>query len=54
MQHTTSLWSIKIFGYDFFLKNGFSQWFSVKNLPAIAGDTGSMPGPGRSHMSLSN
>ena len=26
----------------------------VKNLPAIAGDTGSSPGPGRSHMLWSN
>ena len=26
----------------------------VKNPPAIAGDTGSSPGPGRSHMPQSN
>ena len=26
----------------------------VKNLPAKAGDTGSSPGPGRSHMMWSN
>ena len=26
----------------------------VKNLPANAGDTGSIPGPGRSHMQRSN
>ena len=26
----------------------------VKNLPANAGDTGSSPGPGRSHMSWNN
>ena len=26
----------------------------VKNLPANAGDTGSSPGPGRSHMPCSN
>ena len=26
----------------------------VKNLPAKAGDTGSSPGPGRSHMPQSN
>ena len=26
----------------------------VKNLPANAGDTGSSPGPGRSHMPWSN
>ena len=26
----------------------------VKNLPANAGDTGSIPGPGRSHLPQSN
>ena len=26
----------------------------VKNVPANAGDTGSIPGPGRSHMPRSN
>ena len=26
----------------------------VKNLPASVGDTGSIPGPGRSHMPWSN
>ena len=26
----------------------------VKNLPCNAGDTGSIPGPGRSHMKRSN
>ena len=26
----------------------------IKNLPANAGDTGSSPGPGRSHMPQSN
>ena len=26
----------------------------VKNLPASAGDTGSIPGPGRSHVPRSN
>ena len=48
---------------------GVNSWFSiyknryrgdfpggtvVKNLPANAGDTGSIPGPGRSHMPRSN
>ena len=28
----------------------FSDGSLVKNLPASAGDTGSVPGPGRSHM----
>ena len=29
---------------------GFPRGSAVKNLPANAGDTGSTPGPGRSHM----
>ena len=33
---------------------GFPGGSVVKNLPAIAGDTGSSPGPGRSHMLQSN
>ena len=33
---------------------GFPGGTVVKNLPANAGDTGSSPGPGRSHMPLSN
>ena len=33
---------------------GFPGGTVVKNLPANAGDTGSSPGPGRSHMSRSN
>ena len=32
----------------------FSGGIVVKNLPANAGDTGSSPGPGRSHMPRSN
>ena len=32
----------------------FSGGAVVKNPPASAGDTGSIPGPGRSHMSRSN
>ena len=33
---------------------GFPDGAVVKNLPANAGDTGSSPGPGRSHMPWSN
>ena len=33
---------------------GFPGGAVVKNLPANAGDTGSSPGPGRSHMLWSN
>ena len=33
---------------------GFPGGAVVENLPANAGDTGSNPGPGRSHMSRSN
>ena len=33
---------------------GFPGGTVVKNLPANAGDTGSSPGPGRSHMPWSN
>ena len=33
---------------------GFSGGTVVKNPPANAGDTGSSPGPGRSHMPRSN
>ena len=40
------------------LKNGPHQDFPggpvVRNLPAKAGDTGSIPGPGRFHMPQSN
>ena len=33
---------------------GFPGGAAVKNPPANAGDTGSSPGPGRSHMPQSN
>ena len=33
---------------------GFPDGIVVKNLPANLGDTGSSPGPGRSHMLQSN
>ena len=48
-QHFSSL--------DWILKNnfwGFPGGTVVKNLPANAGDTGSIPGPGRSHMPWCN
>ena len=35
------------------LTRGLPGGSVVKNLPANAGDTGSIPGPGRSHMSPS-
>ena len=35
-------------------KQGFPDGTVVKNLPANAGDTGSSPGLGRSHMPRSN
>ena len=44
-------------GYLFCLINlywDFPGGAVVKNLPANAGDTGSIPGPGRSHMPWSN
>ena len=37
-------------GYD----RGFPGGAVIENLPANAGDTGSSPGPGRSHMLRSN
>ena len=41
-----------------YFKNRFVEGFPggavVENLPANAGDTGSSPGPGRSHMLRSN
>ena len=42
--------------YDNTLKSyeDFPGGAVVKNLPANAGDTGSSPGPGRSHMPRSN
>ena len=36
------------------IHGGFSGGAVVKNLPASAGDTGSSPGPGKSHMPRSN
>ena len=36
------------------IRQDFAGGAVVKNLPAKAGDTGSIPGPGRSHMLRSN
>ena len=36
------------------IEKGFPGGAVVKNPPANAGDTGSSPGPGRSHMPWSN
>ena len=36
------------------VSGGFPGGSVVKNLPASAGDTGSIPNPGRSHMPWSN
>ena len=36
------------------IEKGFPGGAAVKNLPANAGDTGSIPGPGRSPMPQSN
>ena len=50
-----------IFYYDFYplevqkeVNRDFPGGAVVKNLPANAGDTGSSPDPGRSHMPWSN
>ena len=40
--------------YTLRIIQGFPGGAVVKNLPANAGDTGSSPGPGRSHMPRSN
>ena len=37
-----------------FYESGFPGGTVIKNPPANTGDTGSSPGPGRSHMSRSN
>ena len=47
----------KMENYFALLKNktrGFPRGAVVESLPADAGDTGSSPGPGRSHMLRSN
>ena len=55
-----ALWPWTILNFSFFFckmvgKNpGFPGGAVVENLPANAGDTGSSPGLGRSHMPRSN
>ena len=44
----------KEFSYQNLESRGFPGGAVVKNPPANAGDTGSSPGPGRSHMPQSN
>ena len=41
-------------GISYLKIEGFPGAAVVKNLPANAGDTGSSPGPGRSHMPRGN
>ena len=50
------MWVLRIQWSYFLLKScqDFPSGTVVKNLPANAGDTGSSPGPGRSHMPQSN
>ena len=43
------IWESKLLG-----RQGFPGGAVIKNPPANAGDTGSSPGPGRSHMLRSN
>ena len=62
-QHTQLIYNVKVSGVQhsdlsytytyLYLKSSFLDFFGgpvVKKLPAKAGDTGSIPGPGRSHM----
>ena len=57
LKEKSMLYTPKIFNTQL-LKNKKGQGFPggtvVKNPPANAGDTGSSPGPGRSHMPWSN
>ena len=46
LQHTKNLYA----AYVKIMRWGFPGGAVVKNPPASAGDTGSSPGPGRSHM----
>ena len=51
------LWMLELAGDFNFFENsvlGFPGGAVVENLPADAGDTGSSPGLGRSHMPRSN
>ena len=47
----------RVDGFFFFIKKGerdFPGGTVVENLPGNTGDTGSSPGPGRSHVPQSN
>ena len=53
----THTWRTKALNLGYMLKSlgeGFPGGAVVENLPANAGDTGSSPGLGRSHMPRSN
>ena len=59
MQMSKNFWKQNFWGQrNIHLKltqiGDFPDGAVVKNLPANAGDTGSIPGPGRSHMTRSN
>ena len=47
-----SIWKLVLL--KLFIPRGFPRGAVVENLPANAGDTGSSPGLGRSHMPWSN
>ena len=52
---TDSIVSVMLLKYDFKIKElGFPGGSLLKNLPATAGDTNSIPDLGGSHMLLSN
>ena len=53
-QHIPCSWIRKLSVIKMFTKWGFPGGAAVENLPANAGDTGSSPGLGRSHMPRSN
>ena len=50
----SSQWGAPAPGFQRAASEGFPGGAVVKNLPANAGDTGSSPGLGRSHMPRSN
>ena len=53
IEHLTSLWQ-NLPLYEIYYVLGFPGGSVVKNPPWNTGDIGSLPGPGRSHMSQSN
>ena len=52
--YTGNLWCLGNILINLKLFQGFLGGSVVKNLPANAGDTGLIPGPGRFHMQQSN